>query len=163
MTIQHQTWSPNTCSCVIEQQFDDEHLDRDPELLFFHNVCEKHEPLVADKPKLKMQDWDSKRKQILSHKENLLRQNRIRHLNTFEAHPERQNKFVLANDPASKKYSERMIHELEEDRRRQEVFLDNHEQKAMERLLVGTYSRYAFLAKDVYDAIIKEQREINAK
>jgi hypothetical protein len=169
MTIlYHQTFSPSNCECVIEQQFEHDEetgLNGEPTLWFFHTVCARHESLVKNKPKLSEGQLKQKRDQIRKHHEFLLSENRNRHLKTFNEHPIRKQKkdaimeMKLSKD--TEKYALVLEAQMDGERVRTEGFLDNHELESMGMLLAGLHSPYAFGSESVYDAIMKEQRDVN--
>lgn len=167
MILYHQTFSPSTCDCVIEEQFEHDEvtgLNGEPSLWFFHNVCAKHEPLVKDKQKLTLKNWQDEIEKIVKHHEFLLSKNRERHLNDFEEHPIRKRKREALKDMIKLKATEahalRIDSELMGERIIVERHLDNHENESMNHLLAGLYSKYALIAQNVYDAIRREQFEI---
>jgi len=167
MILYHQTFSPSTCECVIEQQFEHDEvtgLNGQPTLWFFHNVCIKHEPLVKDKPKLSIKDWNKKRDDIFKHHEFLLTKNRERHLKDFDSHPSRKAKQQAIKDMKSsfsgERHALRMESEFDNERTQQEAFLDRHESDSMDKVLIGIHSKYAFIAQDVYDKIMQEGNEV---
>ncbi len=165
MTIQHQTWSPAICSCVIEQQFDDSTDNPQPQLLFFHKVCDKHVHLVKEKPKLKSEDLAAKKSAVIAHKEKLLRDNRIRHLRTFDEHENRKQLLEtikeISKSRDTEKYGLKLEAQFHEERRKQIKFLDEHENNSMEMMLLGIHSPYAFNAQEVYDTILDEIKHVN--
>ena len=164
MTLYHQTFSPSSCECVFEQEFDHDEetgLNGQPKLLFAHRICSKHEPLVKNKPKLSLADWNKKRQDITKHKEFLLKRNRDRHLKDFEEHPTRKDKREAVNQMKMIKDTERHALRIEEQMQieydHQIRVLNKHEDDSMSQMLLGLHSPYAFIAQDVYDAIIKDQ------
>ncbi len=162
MVLQHITWKPDTCDCVLEQQVDE---GVDPTLWFFHSVCPKHLPLVQNKPQLSKAQLKSKREIIASHHKKLLDANRVRHLKQFDEDPTRKQKLgtikELLKTLDTQQVALRMESQAMEDRIIQERFLDKHEGDSMDYLLMGIYSPYAFIAQDVYDRILEEQRQKN--
>ena len=157
----HQTFSPATCECVIEQEVDD---NGNVSLLFFHTVCAKHEPIVKNKPKLSKQDLDKKRKEVSDKRLKLLSDNRIKNLKQFDDHPQRKQ---VAESIAEIKRSQneqlglKLEAKFNEERMKVEHALDRHEDKSMDELLIGIHSPYAFNSQEVYDAISEEQKKAN--
>lgn len=164
MTLKHQTWYPNTCKCIIEEQFDDEDETIPKTILFFHSICSKHLPLVESKPQLKDKDLKQKREQIINHHRKLLDDNRIRHLKQFDEHPNRKQKLDTIKEMKKSLDTEQLGLRMEEqfnmERIKQEKFLDNHEDESMDFLLSGIHSTYAFISQEVYDKILEEQSEV---
>lgn len=168
MILYHQTFSPSTCDCVIEEQFEHDEvtgLNGQASLWFFHNVCARHEPLVKNKQKLSLQKWQDEIEKTVKHHEFLLSENRKRHLNDFEEHPTRKLKREAIKHMIKIKSTEahalRIDSELMGERIMVERHLDNHENESMNHVLVGMFSQYAFIAQDVYDKIRQEQAEAN--
>jgi len=168
MVLYHQTFSPSTCECVIEQQFEHDEeteLNSNPTLWFFHNVCSKHLPLVEKKPRLGTNQVKQKIEEISKHHEFLLSRNRERHLKDHDEHPSRKQKREVIKQMKLSKNTEKhallMESQLDAERVKTEGFLDNHDLESMGTLLVGLHYPYAFGSESVYDAIIKEQRSIN--
>ena len=164
MTLQHITFSPSLCECVVELSYEDTEENPKHKVWFFHKVCNKHLPLAQkNKSKLKDSNLKSKRDEIEKHHRKLLDDNRIRHLANFENAEERKQRKETAKLLAKSKDTERhalmMDAKIQEERRREQVFLDNHEDESMYRLLTGMYSPYAFDGEEVYQAILKESRD----
>ena len=163
MTTQHITFSPSLCECVVELSYEDTDNPPENKLWFFHKVCDKHLPLVKNKPKLKDTELKQKRDSISKHHEKLLSDNRIRHLDTFDNAEERKQRKetikLLVKDKDTEKHGLKMDAVIQEERRREERALDSHEDNSMHRLLTGVYSPYAFVAEEVYETILKESRE----
>ena len=169
--LYHQTVSPSVCSCVYEEQFEyDEVLKQptgQPSLWFFHNVCERHLPLISNKPAIKKADLDKKRQDIANHQLFLLQKNRERHLKDFDEHPQRKKvKEILVEmknspDKVTRDGALRVENQIATERLNQEHFLDGHEDKSMNQLLVGIHSPHAFNAQEVYDTIQQEFRQAN--
>lgn len=164
--LQHQTYSPSTCECVIEQLVDYSKDPVDIKVWFFHNVCKKHEPIVKNKVKLSLVDWTKKRDDIVRHHELLLKENRERHLKTWDEHQHRKQMRASINEMKMSKVTERhalaMEAKLESDREKTVNFLDGHELESMSYLLTGLHSTYALISDEVYDVILEEQKAINA-
>ena len=95
MTLQHITFSPLLCECVIELQYEDTDNPPENKLWFFHKVCDKHVPLVKDKPPLSDNELKQKRDSISKHHEKLLLDNRTRHLAAFDNAEERKQEEKL--------------------------------------------------------------------
>jgi hypothetical protein len=167
MVLYHQTFSPSTCECVIEEQFEHNEVTGDneqPTLWFFHKICNKHLPLVENKPKLSKSKLSNKRKEIADHHLKLLEDNRKRHLKEFDEHPTRKQQLETIEQMKTTTFTAHALRiqaKLNEERDRQVKVLDDHEDNSMNFLLVGIHSPYAFIAQDVYDAIRQEQREAN--
>lgn len=169
--LYHQKVSPSVCKCVYEEQFEYDTVAKEvigqPSLWFFHNVCERHEPLVKNKQQLKKADLDKNRQDIADHHLFLLQNNRQRHLKDFDEHPERKKvKDILIEMKKSanivtKNRASKIESQIDEERKSQERFLDNHEDKSMNEVLIGIHSPYAFNAQEVYDAIQQEFRQAN--
>lgn len=166
--ILHQTFSPSTCQCIIEEQFEYDDVTGEngqPSLWFFHRVCEKHLPLVKDKPKPSPELLRTQRQKIVDHHRMLLDKNRTRHLKEFDNHPNRKQKLETINELKKSLDTERFALKMEaqeaEERRKQESLLDAHEDKSMDILVMGIYSPYAFIAQEVYDAMREEQKQAN--
>ena len=162
----HQTVSPSVCNCVYEEQFDfDTELNNpvsDPSLWFFHNVCERHLPLVSNKQPLKKADLDKKKEDATNHQLFLLSNNRTRHLKQWDEHPKIKGIKDIATemkkspDSKTRERANKIEAVMDEQRRGQERFLDKHEDDSMNNLLLGIHSPYAFNAQEVYDAILEE-------
>src|SRR6185503_2607981 len=159
--IYHQTFSPSSCECVFEQEFDHDEitgLNGQPRLLFAHRICSKHEPLVKNKPKLSLVDWNKKRQDIVKHKEFLLKKNRERHLKDFDEHPTRKEKREAVNQMKMLKDTEKHALRIEEQMQmeydHQIRVLNNHEDDSMSQMLTGMLSPYAFVAQEVYDKVV---------
>ena len=165
--LYHQTVSPSVCSCVYEEQFEYDTVTNQvvgqPTLAFFHNVCERHEPLVINKPKINPQVLKNMRQNMAGHKQVLLDNNRTRHLKDFDDNPHRKQIQDSLNEikKTMPQAAARMQAEIDNDRTKQEEFLDGHEQKSMNTLVLGIHSPYAFNAQEVYDAIQQEFRQAN--
>jgi hypothetical protein len=163
MVLYHQTFSPSTCSCIIEEQFEHDPetgLNGNASLWFFHYVCPKHEPLVKNKPKLSNEEFDKKIIDTVKHHEFLLSENRKRHMKDFDEHPVRKQKTEsikwMKMLKSTEKHALKMEAALDSERIRTVNFLDNHDNDSMHYLLSGLYSPYAFIAQEVYDQIKKE-------
>ena len=163
MTIQHITFSPSLCECVVELSYEDIESNPQHKVWFFHKVCDKHLPLVKNKPKLKDTELKQKRDSISSHHQKLLEDNRIRHLDRFDNAEERKQRKETIKTLVKSKDTEyhglKMDGIIQEERRREQRALDDHEDNSMHRLLTGLYSPYAFDGEEVYQAILKESRE----
>lgn len=164
MTLQHITFSPTICKCVIEFQYED--TDNPPEntLWFFHNVCSKHEPLVKNKPKLSDNTLKQKRDIISSHHQKLLSDNKINNLKHLDEDPNRVQKANTAKELIKSMDTEQLglkiEADLQEEKRKIETILDNHADNSMQNLIIGIYSPYAFIAgQEVLDAINQESKQ----
>jgi hypothetical protein len=160
--IYHQTFSPSSCECVFEQEFDHNEetgLNGQPRFLFAHKICSKHEPLVKNKPKLSLSEWTKKRQDIAKHKEFLLKRNRDKHLKDFDEHPTRKEKREAIKEMKMLKDTEKHALRIEEQMQieydHQITFLDNHEDGSMSQMLTGLHSPYALIAQEVYDTIMQ--------
>jgi len=163
MIIYHQTFSPSSCDCVFEQEFDyneETGLGDQPRFLFAHRICDKHIDLVKDKPKLSLSKWNKKRQDIIKHKEFLLKRNRDRHLEDFTEHPTRKQKresiaqMKLLRD--TEKHALKMEEQMKIEHDHQITFLDNHEHESMSQMLIGLHSEYALIAQEVYDIVVMQ-------
>jgi len=167
MVLYHQTFSPSTCECVIEEQFEHNEItgqNEQPTLWFFHKVCSKHEPLVKNKSQLSKTKLNNKRKEIADYHSKLLEDNRKRHLKDFDEHPNRKQQQEALNEMRMTALGEHALKieaKFNLEREKQLKFLDDHEDTSMHTLLLGIHSPYAFIAQDVYDAIRQEQKEAN--
>lgn len=165
MTLQHITFSPLLCECVIELQYEDTDNPPENKLWFFHKVCDKHLPLVQNKPKLKDTELKQKRDAISQHHQKLLENNRTRHLQNFDNAEERKQRKetikLLVKDKDTEKHALKMDAVIQEERRKEQKALDDHEDNSMHRLLTGIYSPYAFISEAVYEKIQQENREAN--
>jgi len=165
MVLQHITFSPLLCECVIELSYEDTDNPPENKLWFFHKVCDKHLPIVKNKPPLKDNELKQKRDSISKHHQTLLENNRTRHLKNFDNAEERKQRKetikVLAKSKDTEQHALKMDAIVQEERRREERALDDHEDTSMHRLLTGIYSPYAFVAQEVYDKIIQENAEAN--
>jgi len=166
--LYHQTFSPSTCDCVIEEQFEHDEetgLNSEPTLWFFHHICDKHISLVENKPKLSLKDWNNQKDKIIKHHEFLLADNRKRHLKTFDENPQRKQRAEAIKQMKESKLSERHAESmqivLDSERTRTLAFLDNHEIESMDKLLTGLHSKYALIGQDVYAKIREEQKQAN--
>lgn len=169
--LYHQKVSPSVCKCVYEEQYEYDPVLKEPisqpSLWFFHEVCERHEPLVKNKPQLKKADIDKKRDDVANHQLFLLQNNRQRHLKDFDEHPERKKvKDILIEmkksvNTVTRNSANKIESQIDEERKAQERFLDNHEDQSMNEILIGIHSPYAFNAQEVYDAIQEEFRQAN--
>lgn len=163
MVLYHQRFSPVTCECVIEEQFERDEttgLNGPSSLWFFHVICERHQPLI--KPKLSKSKFEKKVNAIIKHHEFLLSENRKRNLKDFDEHPIRQQQLQTARELINsgfRSHGLRMDAELQSERIRVENSLDRHEDESMFKLLSGLYSPHAFLGQDVYDKIKQEQKD----
>jgi len=162
MIIYHQTFSPSSCDCVFEQEFDHNEetgLNGQPRFLFAHRICDKHLHLVKDKPKLSLSKWNKKRQDIIDHKEFLLKRNRDRHLKDFTEHPTRKQKREAIQQMKLLKDTEihalKMEEQMQIEHDHQITFLDNHEHESMSQMLIGLHSEYALIAEDVYDIVMQ--------
>jgi hypothetical protein len=162
MVTYHQTFSPSSCDCVFEQEFEHDEetgLNGQPRLLFAHNICSKHEHLVKNKPKLSLADWNKKRQDIAKHKEVLLKSNRDRHINDFDNHPTRKRDLKAIREMMefsdTRTFALKMDAKLNVEMDRVIQFLDNHEEESMSRMLLGLHSQYALIAQEVYDTIMQ--------
>ena len=147
LTLQHITFSPLLCECVIELSYEDTDNPIENKLWFFHKVCTKHLPLVENKPQLSDNELKQKRDSISKHHEKLLSDNRTRHLNNFDNAEERKQRRETAKELIKSKDTEKhglkMDAVIQEERRREQKALDDHEDNSMHRLLTGIYSPYA--------------------
>lgn len=166
MVLYHQTVSPSVCNCVYEEQFEFDPIKNEPVgqpfLWFFHNVCERHLPLVSNKAPLKKADLDKKKEDATNHQLSLLDNNRTRHLKQWDEHPKIKGVRDIANemkkspDSKTRERANKIEAVMDQQRRNQERFLDQHEDDSMNHLLLGIHSPYAFNAQEVYDAIQEE-------
>jgi len=163
MTIYHQTFSPSTCECVIEEQFEYNEttklVEGESSLWFFHKVCTRHEALVINKPKLSDSKLKQERDKIINHHKTLLQNNRVRHLNDFENNQKNKRDIIkeLKKDKNTEPIALGLESEIAAEKSHNESFLDGHETKSMNTLLLGIFSPYAFNAQEVYDKIREEQ------
>ena len=162
MVVSFQTYSPDSCECVIEQQYDDEIDPPKVELAFFHTVCAKHKPLVKE---ISSNDHEKKAQKIMDSLELALQTNRDRNLKSYDEHPfvvERQN--IIKNLKLSKNEKHGLLLESQADAERGNIVkgLDSHETTATLKLLNGLHSPDTFGTEDVYATILEEQRKKNS-
>lgn len=164
MVVQHITWHPATCECIVEVQYDDaEPLEtKSATLYFFHKICERHQPLVKNKKALSAAKVKKQREDIIKHHEGLLATNRERHLKTVDDHLKQKMAAAdtLKKSQATEKHGLMIEGEVIAHRHRTTVFLDDHEVKSMDTLVTGLFSENALNAQEVYDAIMQEQPDV---
>ena len=163
MVIHFQTYSPDTCECVIEQQYDDEIEPREVTLAFFHKVCDKHKPLV--KPVSKT-EFDRKAKSVMDNINVALSTNRVKNLHTYDNHPHVKEVRRTINTLKFSKETEKhaLLLEAQANSERDNIVrgLDGHENSAKAKIFNGLYSPDTFGTEDVYDTILEEQKKKNS-